>query len=342
MVNNDTNLTIYIFPPSDSPGLMQDAMLYQKYIQNSLITTRVSEIRAKSYALILLEHIPNNLPESILRRSQRNIMMVNIDLFWADAPKLVYIHMYLCKTQFTKACLKRLMDERKLSTQELLYTKHTSFHPTGLYNPDIQKNYKCFLHTAGKSRFKNTRLVVQTWLRYSLPTLYVTCYQSCLKRELEKHWTKEHLKGANVVLLDQPVSNDKLCHLKNYCGVHICPSLREGYGHYINEARMVKAVVVTVDGAPMNELIDQASGFLVPCHVVKENKFNHSLSYGFTCEDLFGILQTVLSTEQEKLRKKGEVAYQNYVKDTQFFKEQITALHTLVAPDTWVKSFRSS
>ena len=43
--------------------------------------------------------------------------------------------------------------------------------------------------------------------------------------------------------------------------VHICPSAREGFGHYINEARSVGAVVLTIDAAPMSEfVVDGESG----------------------------------------------------------------------------------
>lgn len=47
--------------------------------------------------------------------------------------------------------------------------------------------------------------------------------------------------------------------------VHVCPSSREGFGHYINEARSVGALVVTIAAGPMNELVqDGKSGVVAP------------------------------------------------------------------------------
>lgn len=37
--------------------------------------------------------------------------------------------------------------------------------------------------------------------------------------------------------------------------IHVCASEREGFGHYINEARAAGALVVSTDHPPMNELI---------------------------------------------------------------------------------------
>lgn len=51
--------------------------------------------------------------------------------------------------------------------------------------------------------------------------------------------------------------------LQTSIGLHLCPSEREGFGHYLNEARAAGALVVTTDHPPMNELIDSQSGHLI-------------------------------------------------------------------------------
>ena len=49
--------------------------------------------------------------------------------------------------------------------------------------------------------------------------------------------------------------------LQSVAEVHMCPSLIEGWGQYIDEGRRAKAVVLTLDAPPMNELItDKSNG----------------------------------------------------------------------------------
>lgn len=43
----------------------------------------------------------------------------------------------------------------------------------------------------------------------------------------------------------------------------ICPSAIESWGHYIDEARRAKSLIITLDTAPMNELVTENSGILI-------------------------------------------------------------------------------
>jgi glycosyltransferase involved in cell wall biosynthesis len=56
-------------------------------------------------------------------------------------------------------------------------------------------------------------------------------------------------------------------HLRDIQGaasMHVCPALRGGFVHTLNEARAVGALVVTVDHPGMNEMVKPDSGLLVP------------------------------------------------------------------------------
>jgi hypothetical protein len=51
--------------------------------------------------------------------------------------------------------------------------------------------------------------------------------------------------------------------LQSRLPLHLCVSEREGFGHYLNEARAAGALVITTDHPPMSELVTRSSGVLV-------------------------------------------------------------------------------
>jgi hypothetical protein len=63
---------------------------------------------------------------------------------------------------------------------------------------------------------------------------------------------------------DQLLSFDDIRRLQAASGVHICASEREGFGHYLNEARGAGALVISTDHPPMNEMVqDGVTGVLI-------------------------------------------------------------------------------
>lgn len=144
---------------------------------------------------------------------------------------------------------------------EIFARHHDSVHLLGFTSLDrrlagVEMDYDRFFHLGGGSALKQTHLLVDLWRRHpEWPTLTVL-------------W---HRAGAdlgmipdNVVLIQDYLADDELQRMQNECGVHLCPSLSEGWGHYIVEAMSCGAVTVTTDGPPMNELVAGDRGVLVP------------------------------------------------------------------------------
>ena len=144
---------------------------------------------------------------------------------------------------------------------EVFSRLHGSVHYMGFTSPDrldasVVPDYGCFLHLAGGSSLKGTGALLELWGSHpEWPPLTLV----------------QHRKGSapetmpdNVHLLDRYLPDHELRGLQNRCGIHLCPSLSEGWGHYIGEALSCRALVLTTDGPPMNELVHADRGILVP------------------------------------------------------------------------------
>jgi len=204
----------------------------------------------------------------------------------------------------------------------MFYTKFTTIFPT----IDIEKKYDVMFHGAGSSYLKNTDLLIDTWCDQDLPNLTIVCYDRCY-RNLTKYVDKKHLDDltkCNINMIDrQPY--EKLVQMKNEYGYHLCPSMIEGWGHYLNEARIVSAVVLTIDAPPMNELINQSCGILIP-YTKKIKRTNGTFMYMSDKKNLTIGLQKMLKMTDKERMAMGERARLKYEDDTKFFDQRIEEL----------------
>lgn len=146
---------------------------------------------------------------------------------------------------------------------------HSGFTSIDRYISNISKDYNKCLHIAGKSPAKNSEVLVRAWLKHpEWPHLTILCREKPLanvKRIINNSKTPQ---PKNINIIEGLIPVDDLHILMNECGIHICPSKYEGFGHYLNEARSVGAVVLYTDGPPMNEMFqDNISGLAIKCNV---------------------------------------------------------------------------
>lgn len=164
-----------------------------------------------------------------------NWFIPNAEWYTQDLELLDLIDLVLCRTQETQ----RIFENLKLKCFFLGFTSHDC------YLSHIKKDFSLFFHLAGGSEQKGTQPIVDSWLRNSsFPLLIIL-----------KHFCTVRPRQANLHWITHRVEEPTLRDLQNSCGIHLCLSETEGFGHYIMEALSTRAVVVTVDAPPMNEFI---------------------------------------------------------------------------------------
>lgn len=173
----------------------------------------------------------------------------------------------------------------------------------------VEKDYSKFLHVAGLSDFKGTERLATLWAQHpEWPTL--TIVRSNLDRTGVKRppLTKAH----NLIEIQNWLSEPDLKRLQNKCGIHVCPSEAEGFGHYIMEGMSAGSVVITTDAAPMNELVKPSCGFLVGGGGGPE-LFMSRATY-FNEGEMEATVNKICTLPDSSLKKMGRLARSRYVR----------------------------
>lgn len=183
-----------------------------------------------------------------LRRAGRYLLIPNQEWYpRRRVPLLARIDHVLCKTQHAR---------------EIFATLHPSVHFLGFTSadqgdPSAAPDYGRFLHVAGGSGLKGTAAVLAVWARHpEWPALTVVRHAGAGERPVPV--------PPNVEMISRYLAPEELRGVQNACGVHLCPSESEGWGHYIAEAMACRAVPVVTDAPPMNELVAPERGVRVP------------------------------------------------------------------------------
>jgi glycosyltransferase involved in cell wall biosynthesis len=123
--------------------------------------------------------------------------------------------------------------------------------------------------------------------------------------------------------------------LRNLADVYVCPSVAEGWGHYLVEGILSKKLIITTNAPPMNELITKKSGVLVSCKttvpMAKFSKLSWVLPEIKACLVDVDLLQkaliTALDMPDEKRSQMVELAYENMTSIISDFKSNVVELY---------------
>ena len=186
-----------------------------------------------------------NLPIGWLKLSKSIILLPHQE--WMREEVIANLHKCTaiwCKTKYAE----EIFQKRNYKT------RYIGFTTEDVYLPEIKKDYSRCIHVAGRSNLKGTEPILQLWKKHpDWPML------TLISRN--EQWQRLYpLK--NIHFITHFLPDHKLKQLMNGCGIHLCPSEAEGFGHNIAEALSCKALTITVNAPPMNELVSIKTGLL--------------------------------------------------------------------------------
>ena len=304
--------TIRIVVRPNAVGIARDVRILESALDARWGPTVVSPYRSIHPLRALFGH--HDTTETIvflgrirgrwLRSGARYVLIPNPERF----PKrqlalLSRIDHVLCKTR---------------STAEVFEKHHHSVHHVGFTSvdrrlPDVAPDYGRFLHLAGGSSLKGTEDLLNVWSRHpEWPTLTVVSHR--------RRTTPDRV-FANVDWIDRYLPDDELRQLQNRCGIHLCPSRSEGWGHYIVEAMSCGAVTLTTDAPPMNELVAQDRGVLVP--VARSEPRKLGTDYFVDPEALEAAIEGLIRSSPNELAVLGRRAREWYTANDRGFSARL-------------------
>ncbi|CAK4469299.1 unnamed protein product [Aphanomyces euteiches] len=359
---------VEVFLPTGirSHGYCEDGMAYVQFLQTRAMPMWIYEkefhIEGKTYsyhdlcpdtAIILMNHYWDGLDEKPnFPSSKKLVLMPNIEMYELKGSHYHRVDYVLAKTQ---EAYNRITQWYKNNTNprktQVFYTMHTSSDPTllartkakhepalfGVIEPNDWIDLKVF-HANGRSPQKNTPRILDCWRdRPDFPVVHMYSSDGGSMETYKRH----HVENETMLNVDfhhgEFVEPAKFGKLLAEASVILCPSIMEGFGHYINQARASGALVLTTDAPPMNELIDETSGVLIS-PVITRNTGDRVLMGPATEFDLepsaiCAAMDRVLAMSPSERASRAREGQRRYYNQLTFFKQAMDKFRLLVEKD---------
>jgi len=252
-------------------------------------------------ANLMLEHVrPEYFP-----LARRNVLLPNPEWFLpSDQAVLGGIDQVFAKTQYTQEIFSAL-------GCRVAFTGFTS----GDRNDATVLRERAFFHLAGRSGTKNTEALLALWLQHpNWPRLTVV---------QDRHMAQASIVAPNIDHRITHLPDDELRRLQNSHRFHLCPSQTEGFGHYLVEALSVGALTLTLDAAPMNELVTPERGVLVP--VARTGMQYLAATNFFDDAAMASRIEQVIGLSDAELERLGSAARAWFLDNDRAFRERLAS-----------------
>ncbi|NVK32167.1 MAG: glycosyltransferase family 1 protein [Gammaproteobacteria bacterium] len=274
---------VNIIGRSNGVGLDQDVIVLQKALESVNVTSQFSHSRSISLWNCFVKSQNSCLVNIHLERIHRrwlntapvNLLIPNQERFPKRQIRLLgSIDKVLCKTK----------EAKRIFTGLNCPTDYIGFSSVDFFDENVVRRRQ-FIHLAGRSTLKGTDKVIAAWKRRpDWPELLVIM-----------HGVETRMEG-NIFWRGDYISQDELQMLCNEYVYHLCPSESEGWGHYINQAMSVSALVVTTNAPPMNEIVCAEAGLLVDvessysrnlgeCYIVDSGSLEKTIDLALDLDD---------------------------------------------------------
>ncbi len=171
-----------------------------------------------------------------------------------------------------------------------------------------------WLHLASAGLSKGTATVLQAWQAHPhWPGITV----------LQSRRPALGRSGSNITYRAECVDDVELVDLMNNRSVHLCPSEAEGFGHSIVEAMSCGALVLTTDAPPMNELVQEDRGVLIPASEAVPQRCGER--FGVTISALAASVERVLGMPHSAIRQRRAAARLWYEENNRQFEKRLAA-----------------
>jgi hypothetical protein len=237
--------------------------------------------------------------------AKKNYFIPNPELCMGDVDRVIpAFDKVLCKTKEAERIFNKWNN-----------AQYIGFTSEDCFDPRYKKNYKFALHFSGSGGDqKGTNSVEKLWLRNpDYPPLI-------LIKRTESVFCNDR---KNVNQINGYLPNNNLVMYLNIAGLHLAPSITEGFGHTLFEGMSTEAVLVTTDAPPMNEFVTDPrclvgydkteTQHLATCYHVGQAKFAK-------------VIENLLGLSEDELKKIGEQNRQNYLKKQEEFRKNLAAV----------------